>query len=135
VSNVLANSGKGAILAAYVAAVVAAGHSFRIVLVDDADYTYSSAHDNLDDIPSGARVATSGDLASITTTNGVFDSADVTLTAVSGDPVERVVLDRHTGTASTSTILAQYDTASGLTLTPNGGDVIVAPGGSGWFSL
>ena len=134
-ANTLVATGKGAILAAYAAAVAAAGHSFKVVLVDAGAYTYSAAHDNLDDIPAPARIATSPALTGITTTDGVFDSADVTITAVSGATVERAVLFRDTGTASTSTILAQYDTATGLTLTPTGGSVVVTVHASGWFAL
>jgi hypothetical protein len=48
----------------------------KAVLVDLADYTYSAAHDFLDDVAAGGRVATSGNLASKTFTDGVFDSAD-----------------------------------------------------------
>lgn len=82
--------------------------------------------DNLDDIPSGARVATSGNLASKTVTNGVADAADVTWSAVSGDPSELVVIYKDTGVESTSRLIAYIDTATGLPVTPNGGDITVA---------
>jgi hypothetical protein len=42
----------------------------------------------LDDIPSGARVATSDALASKTNTLGVLDAGDKTLASVSGDQSE-----------------------------------------------
>jgi hypothetical protein len=79
-------------------------------------------HEFLSDIASGARIATSGNLASKTSTLGVFDAADVTLTAVTGTTVEAVVLYKDTGTASTSPLIAYIDTATGLPVTPNGGD-------------
>jgi hypothetical protein len=64
-------------------------------------------------------------------TDGTFDSADVTVTAVSGDPFERVYLFIDTGTESTSRLISRHD----CTGTPNGSDyTIVAPAG-GWFSL
>ena len=54
--------------------------TIKIVLVDAADYTVDlAAHDFLDDVPAGARIATSGALANKSTTAGVFDADDVAL--------------------------------------------------------
>jgi hypothetical protein len=101
--------------------------TIKCVLVDTAGYTVNLAtHDNLDDIPGGARVATSGALASKTTTNGVADAADVTFSAVTGDPCEAIVIYKDTGTESTSRLIAYIDTATGLPVTPNGGDIVVS---------
>jgi hypothetical protein len=98
--------------------------NIKAVLVDTADYTVNLAtHDNLDDIPGAARVATSGNLASKTVTNGVADAADVALSAVSGDVSEAIVLYKDTGTESTSRLIAYIDSATGLPVTPNGGDI------------
>jgi hypothetical protein len=108
----------------------------KAVLVDGADYTYSAAHDFLDDVPSGARVATSGNLASKTITDGTFDSADFTFTAVTGDPCEILIVYIDTGSASTSRLVAYYDTGvTGFPVTPNGGDINVTVNASGWFTL
>lgn len=112
--------------------------NIKAVLVDTGQYTFSAAHDFLDDVPSGARVATSGNLASKTTTGGVFDAADVTFTAVTGPTVEAVILYNDTGTASTSDLIAFVDSASsGLPFTPNGGDCLLVfdGGASRIFSL
>jgi hypothetical protein len=98
----------------------------RIILVDVADYTYSAAHDFLDDVLAAARVATSGALTGKTFTNGVFDADDVTLTAVTGDVSEAIVVYRHTGVEATSNLIAYIDSATGLPVTPNGGDITVA---------
>ena len=98
--------------------------TIKVVLVDSADYTLDLAnHDNLDDIPSGARVATSGALTSKTVTNGVADAADVTISSVTGDQFEYIIIYKDTGTESTSKLIACLDTATGLPCTPNGGDV------------
>lgn len=100
--------------------------NIKAVLVDTADYTVNlSTHDNLDDIPSGARVATSGNLASKTVTAGVADAADITFSAVTGDPCEAIVLYKDTGVESTSRLIAYIDTATGMPVTPNGGDITV----------
>lgn len=98
----------------------------RAILIDTADYTVNlSTHDNLDDIPGAARVAVSGALAGKTVVDGVADANDVTFSAVSGDECEALVLYKHTGTESTSRLIAYIDSASGLPVTPNGGDIEV----------
>jgi len=98
----------------------------RVVLVDGADYTPNLAtDDNLDDIPSGARVAVSGALQSKTVADGVFDAADITISAVSGDQFEYLVLYKHTGTESTSRLILLIDSATGLPCTPNGSDITI----------
>lgn len=107
----------------------------RIALIDLADYTYNAAHDNLDDVPAGARVATSGALTSKTVTNGTFDAADVTLTSVTGDQSEAIIGYKHTGTESTSRLIWIQDSGTGLPITPNGGNITVAWNASGIFSL
>lgn len=98
----------------------------KAVLVDSADYTLDlAAHDFLDDIAAGARVATTGNLANKTTTGGVFDADDITITSVTGDQVEYVIIYKDTGAAATSNLIACIDTATGLPCTPNGGDITI----------
>ena len=99
----------------------------RVILIDAADYTVAiDTHDFLDDIPAGARVAVSGALTSKTTTLGVFDAADITFSAVTGDVSEALVVYQHTGVDSTSELIAYIDTGvTGLPVTPNGGDITV----------
>jgi len=100
--------------------------NIKVVLVDSGAYTVNLAtHEFLSDIPSGARIATSGNLASKTNTAGVADAADFTFTAVSGVQSEYLVIYKDTGTASTSALLAFIDTATNLPVTPNGGDITV----------
>ncbi len=108
----------------------------KAILVDTADYTYSSAHDFLDDVPGGAIVATSSNLGTKTVTNGVFDSADFTFSAVTGDQSEALILYIDTGSSATSRLVAYIDTGvTGLPVTPNGGDINVTVNASGWFAL
>ena len=98
----------------------------RVILVDAADYTASvSTHNSLADIPSAARVAVSSALTSKGSTSGVADAADVTFPLVTGDRSEALIIYKHTGTESTSTLIAYIDTATGLPVTPNGGDITV----------
>lgn len=100
--------------------------NIKIVLVDAADYTVSlSTHEFLSDIPSGARVATSDNLTTKTSTSGIADADNVTFTAVTGDPSEAIVIYKDTTNASTSPLIAYIDTATGLPVTPNGGDITI----------
>jgi hypothetical protein len=98
----------------------------KCVLVDLADYTPTLATDQfLSDVPVAARVATSPNLASKDTTDGVADAADSTFTAVTGDQSEALVIYQDTGVEGTSRLIAFIDTATGLPVTPNGGDITV----------
>lgn len=100
--------------------------TIKVVLVDAALYTVNLAtHANLSDIAAGARVATSGALASKTVTAGVADAADVTLVAVSGASVEAIVIYKDTGVESSSRLIAYIDSSGGLPFTPNGSDVTI----------
>ena len=114
--------------------------SIRAVLIDLADYTFSSAHDFLDDIPGAARVAVSGGLTSPTFTNGVFDTADFSFTSVTGDQSEAIELYNHDGNGagadSARQLIIFYDTSmTGMPVTPNGGNINVTVNASGWFAL
>lgn len=98
----------------------------KAVLIDSADYTYSTAHDFLNDVAVVARVGTPTALASRTINQpsaGVFDAADTTLTAVTGDPSEAILLFKDTGTEATSDLIAYID---GFSVTPNGGNIIIS---------
>jgi len=109
--------------------------NIKAVLVDTATYTYSAAHDFLDDIPAGERVATSANLTTKTITDGTFDSDDLVFTSVTGDPSEALVLYQDSGAEGTSRLIAFIDTATGLPVTPDGTNINVTVNASGWFSL
>lgn len=100
--------------------------TIKVLLVDTAAYSVqASLHQNLSDIPTASRIAGPVTLTSKTTTGGAADAADVTFTAVSGASIEAIVIYKDSGTESTSPLLAYIDTATGLPITPNGGDIIV----------
>ncbi len=91
-------------------------------------YTFSAAHKFLDEVTGagGTLVATSANLSSKTVTSGVADAADFTYTAVSaGAACQNLVCYQDTGTPSTTRLIFRIDTASGLPITPNGGDITV----------
>lgn len=101
-------------------------NDIRIILIDEADDTIDLAvDDNLDDRAGAARVATSDALASKTVTAGVADAANKTWSAVTGDVSESIDGYKHTGVESTSRLIFNIDTATGLPVTPNGGDITV----------
>ncbi len=84
------------------------------------------------DLSGAGIIARSGNLASKTTTNGVFDAADVTVTAVSGAAFTHVILYADSGSDATSRLIAVFDVAS---FTPSGGDINVVWNASGLFSI
>lgn len=116
--------------------------TIKAMFVDHADDTPVAATDDfINDIASGARVPaiascpTLGTKTLGTVAAGTFDSADPTFTALSGDQSESLILFEDSGTESTSDLIAFYDTATGLPLTPNGADVTVVVNASGWFTF
>lgn len=122
-ANGLYNKGREGFLSGQ---INMSSNDIRAILVDTADYIVNLAtHDFLDDVPAAARVAVSAAMASKTVTDGIFDAADVTWSAVSGDPSEAIVIYQHTGTESTSRLIAYIDTATGLPVIPNGGNITV----------
>ena len=103
------------------------------LLIDTADETYNAADQFHSNITGAGIVATSGNLATKTTTGGVFDADNITITAVTGDTVEAIVLLKWTGTSSTSPLIAWYDLAASFT--PNGSDITVVWHSSGIFAI
>lgn len=100
--------------------------TIKAVLVDSGTYTVNlSAHEFLADVGAGARIATSGAFTGKATTGGAADANDVTFTSVTGASIEAIILYKDTGTDGTSPLIAYIDTATGLPITPNGGDIIV----------
>lgn len=98
----------------------------RVILVDTGAYSVLiDTHDNLDDVAAGARIAVSTTLDGKTVTLGVADANDKTVSAVSGTTVEALIIYKHTGTESTSRLIAYIDDGTGLPVTPNGGDIIL----------
>ena len=88
-------------------------------------YTYSAAHEFLSDI-SASVLNTAQTLASKAVAGGVFDAADVVYTAVTaGANARYVALYHDTGTAGTSSLIFFVDTATGLPMATNGGDITV----------
>ena len=100
--------------------------TIKVILVDNGAYTpQTSVHQYLSDIPTSARIAGPVTLTSKATTGGAADAADCTFTSVTGASIESIIIYADTGVEATSPLIAYIDTATGLPITPNGGDIIV----------
>lgn len=98
----------------------------KAVLIDTADESYNSADEFLSDVTGAGIVGTAQTLGTKTFTNGVFDAADVTFTAVTGDQAEAILIYIDTGNSATSRLIAFLDTGyTNLPVTPNGGDITI----------
>jgi hypothetical protein len=128
---------KAAQMKALTADLSAVGTNVKVVLIDLQDYLYTATHEFLSDIPAIARVATSANLTNktVSAADGTFDSDDPVFTAATGDQSEALALYIDTGTASTSRLIAYFDTGVvGLPVTPNGGDINITVNEAGWFT-
>jgi hypothetical protein len=98
--------------------------------------SYSAANQYWSSINSGV-VGTPVALTSVTETNGQLTSASVTFSSVtSAGNTLGLVLYKDTGTASTSPLIAWFDTGTNIPATPNGGSITITPDATnGWFTL
>lgn len=105
------------------------------IAASTASYVRSSAHDFLDDVTN--IVATSGNLGTKTTDDGVFDAADVSMGSPAGPSViTQFTLYRDTGSAATSDIIYWWnEDASGaaVSITCNGEEITIQFNASGIF--
>src|SRR5688500_17521498 len=97
------------------------------MFADGAEYTPNTTTDDfVSDVASAARIPALASVPTLasntigTVAAGVFDAADTTFTSLSGDQAEYLLLFKNTGTDTTSDLIAIWDTATGLPLTPNG---------------
>lgn len=104
------------------------GDTFRVYLVDiqgGTGYTRDLAADEfLSAIPALALISFIA-LTPADPVAGVADAADVTFLAVSGAQSEALVIVKWVTAAADSPLIAYIDTATGLPVTPNGGDINV----------
>jgi len=112
------------------------------MFVDGADDVPVLATDDfIDDIAGAARVpaeASCPPLAGKTLGSlgaGVFDATDLVFTSLSGDQSEYLILYEDSGVEGTSDLIAMWDTATGIPLTPNGGNVTIVWSASGIFTF
>jgi hypothetical protein len=132
-SNALYSKAKEAFLNGSINMVA---NTIIISLVDTGVYTYSATHQFRNEVANSA-VISSATLANKTITNGVFDADDATFSSVTGANCEALLIFQDTGIQSTSRLIAFIDSATGLPILPNGGDISVAfsSGASKIFAL
>ena len=111
--------------------------TIKVFLVDAASYTpVLDTHQYLSDVPSAARKGNGGgqtraDAPTLTgksVTAGVADAASPTTFTVvpAGPALEYLVIFKDDGSADASSpLIALIDSATGLPVTPNGGDISV----------
>lgn len=107
--------------------------SIKVALV--RGYTYSSAHDFVDDVTGagGTLHATSSALSSKSVTNGVFDAADITFTTPATNSSDHALLIFQSSAvgggsdvaASSQRVIAWIDSGTGIPIKPAGGDITV----------
>lgn len=111
------------------------GSTVKVTLVDAADYVLGANIDvheymNLDTVPAAAKVATAT-LTLIDAALGVCDASDATFTTVTGDQCEALIIWKDGGgggttqSGTTDLLIAYIDSATGLPVTPNGGNITV----------
>ena len=96
--------------------------NIKVTLVEST-YTFSQSHDFFDDLGTNDN-GNSANLGSKTSTDGIADAADTTITATAAVACNAIVIWKDTGTPSTSPLIAYIDTATGLPFTPAASQVI-----------
>lgn len=122
----MANQWYGKALESFAGGGINWGSDNIKVLLATNGYTPSINTDQfVTDVSSGNIVARSGNLSSKSATLGVLNAANVTFTSVTGSQCPYVIVYKDSGTDSSSPLIVKIDTATGLPVTPNGGDITV----------
>lgn len=101
------------------------GDSINVVLVDTDNYQVDIYNDSvLNDIPEVARVSITT-LEGRTASKGIANAEDAVFENVEGEESEAVVIYKNTGDPTTSYLIAYIDTADGLPVLPNSGNINV----------
>ncbi|WP_338891687.1 hypothetical protein [Aeromonas rivipollensis] len=117
-------------------AINASADTLKCALIKDT-YAPTLGSDEFFSTLSSHVVGTPQTLTSKTVTGGVLDAADVTFSAVPTAAVKYCAIYKDTGSAATSPLIALFDSAAGLPVSTNGGDIIIAwdPGANKIFKL
>jgi hypothetical protein len=91
-----------------------------------ATYTLDlTNHLYLSSVAGGARVSGPVSFGTKATTGGAAAADNLVFGAVTGAQVTRIIFYKDTGAEGTSPLIGNIDSATGLPITPNGGDIIV----------
>lgn len=99
--------------------------TINVVLGDSGVYTVNlTTHEYYNAMQAGV-IAGPVALAGKAVTSGAADASDVTFSAVSGSSIEFIGCYKSVTNPADSPLIFYIDTATGLPITPNGGDIIV----------
>ena len=113
--------------------------NFRFQLTDEGASAFNAADQDLADFVAG--LVTNGESANLSSLtvgvvgDGVWDHADEVLVAVSGAQSEAINYYLESGTDGTSGAISNHDDWTNLPITPNGGNITIAPAAGGVFSV
>jgi hypothetical protein len=118
-------------------AINALSDTLKVDLVSSASYTPNTATDQYHSTitSSGGIIAAGVTLTSVTGSAGTLSAANTVWSSVSGSAAAYIVLWKSTGTDGTSPLIVLYDTATGLPVTPNGGNITAAWASGQLFTL
>jgi hypothetical protein len=120
-SNALYDKGRDAFLNG---SINWTSDTVKVALINTSTYTVNlSTHQFFSDL-SGV-VGTPVALTSKSSSAGVANAATATFAAVTGSASGALVIYKDTGTTTTSPLIAYIDSATGLPVTPNGGDITI----------
>jgi len=95
------------------------------VMLTLSSYTFDATDEFLSDIPASSRDnGRSAALSGKTTTDGVADANDTSLTATAASACNALIIFKHTGSDATARLIAYIDTATGLPFTPAAGGTV-----------
>jgi len=134
VANGLYDKGRNAFAKGEIAWLASGGDNIRVCLLKTAYTPDLANHDFFDDLGTNVVGNTGGSgrtdcqlLTLIDPVDGTVDANDATLTAVPGavGVCDYICIFKDSGVDGTSPLLALIDTATGLPITPNGGDITI----------
>lgn len=122
-ANSLYDSGRQKFLEGSIASLT---DVIKVALVKNTYTPNLATHVFLSDIGANT-IGTDQTLAGITTTAGVFNANNVTFSSVAGgSTVSYILIYKFVSSAANSPLIGLIDTATGLPLTTNGGDISIS---------
>jgi hypothetical protein len=124
-ANTLYDLGRQAFLEGSIAYL---SDTIKVALVKNTYTPNTNTHQYYSDLTPGTNVvSTPQTLINKSSTNGVANASSVTFSTVpGGSTVSYLVIYKDTGVNSTSPLIALIDTATGLPVSTNGGDITVS---------
>lgn len=99
-------------------------NNIKVMLVKST-YTLDQTDEFVDDLTPGTNDnGRTGNLSGKSSTSGVADASDTSLTATDADACNALVIFYDTGSDATALLIAYIDTATGLPFTPGAGGTV-----------